>query len=108
EAWSSGARVREVPYPTFEFLVEVRGDRAWASWPLYRRLADRLEKPEDVQNAFRYACTRVDQGVSEEQASLEALRDFVVTGRPAPTTAIGTENGTLRVGSTVVRIKKRL
>lgn len=111
EAWEAGARagghpVGQVPYKTFTLLAEVRGDRAWGALPLYQRLAEKIEEPEQ---AFRDLCARIDQGMGEEQALQETLR-FYVLGSTLPASegaTIGMVGDSLRVGGTLLRLRPR-
>ncbi len=111
EAWEAGARggghpVDEVPYKTFSLLAEVRGDRAWEALPLYQRLAEKIEQPEQ---AFRDLCARLDQGMSQDQALQETLR-FYVLGSSLPSSegaTIGMVGDSLRVGGTLLRLRPR-
>lgn len=111
EAWEAGARVgghpvEKVPYQTFTLLAETRGDRAWEALPLYERLAEKLDEPEQ---AFRDLCRRIDQGMTEEQALHETLR-FYVLGSSLPSSegaTIGMVGESLRVGGTLLRVRPR-
>ncbi len=111
EAWEAGARAGghpadKVPYKTFTLLAETRGDRAWEALPLYQRLAEKLDEPEQ---AFRDLCLRIDRGMTEEQALQETLRDYVL-GSSLPSSegaTIGMVGESLRVGGTLLRVRPR-
>ncbi len=111
QAWEAGARagghpVEQAPYKIFTLLAEVRGDRAWGALPLYQRLAEKIEDPEQ---AFRDLCARIDQGMGEEQALQETLR-FYVLGSSLPNSegaTIGMVGDSLRVGGTLLRLRPR-
>lgn len=107
-AWNEGVDKQghePIPLETLKLLVEVRGDRAWEALPLYGRLKEKLQEPDD---ALRDMVARLDQGVPEDQAFEEALRAHLVGGAsPAPTTSMGmVGEGQLSVGGSLLRIRK--